>query len=406
MSKSVVISLGTGDLNNGFPNVTARLWSSGNSLPQQFIGKLPAAPTLVELCKNWQSNYKNICGRQQLRSLFMEEDDELEIDVNGITNVSVVDFQDVCLKVEKDINDWLKSSEFLNIERQLRSQLHPSEEIHFIIETNDDQLRRLPWHLWEFFKDYPQAEMALSQLEYKRREFSQPKVSKNKVRILAVLGNSQGIDLETEIRFLYSLKDAELIFLANPSRQKLNTFLWQKPGWDILFFVGHSRSEGETGRIYINENKTNNSLTIEQLEEALTTAIENGLQLAIFNSCDGLGLANTLEKLNISTVIVMREPVPNVVAQEFFKHFLQAFAVERRSLYLAVQQARRKLQGLEDDFPGASWLPVICQNPAVEPPSWLKLSGVTYQRRWQLTFFGLTSSLVLALSLVGIACWN
>jgi ABC-type dipeptide/oligopeptide/nickel transport system ATPase component len=31
---------------------------------------------------------------------------------------------------------------------------------------------------------------------------------------------------------------------------------------------------------------------------------------------------------------------------------------------------------LEDDFPGASWLPVICQNPAVEPPSWLKLGGV------------------------------
>jgi hypothetical protein len=71
----------------------------------------------------------------------------------------------------------------------------------------------------------------------------------------------------------------------------------------------------------------------------------------------------------------MREPVPNLVAEEFFKHFLEAFAVERLPLYLAVQQARRKLQGLEDDFPGASWLPVICQNPAVEPPTWLKLGG-------------------------------
>ncbi|NJR76631.1 MAG: CHAT domain-containing protein, partial [Scytonema sp. CRU_2_7] len=172
------------------------------------------------------------------------------------------------------------------------------------------------------------------------------------------------------------LLEPEIVFLVNPSRQEFNTHLWQNPGWDILFFAGHSHTEGATGRISINENQKNNSLTIEQLEEALKAAIDNGLQLAIFNSCDGLGLASALEKLNIPTVIVMREPVPNLVAQEFFKHFLKAFAVERQSLYLAAQQARRKLQGLEDDFPGASWLPVICQNPAVEPPSWLKLGGV------------------------------
>ncbi|MEC4814157.1 MAG: hypothetical protein SAK29_12910, partial [Scytonema sp. PMC 1069.18] len=146
--------------------------------------------------------------------------------------------------------------------------------------------------------------------------------------------------------------------------------------WDILFFAGHSQTEGDIGRIYINEHPTNNSLTIEQLQEALKAAIENGLQLAIFNSCDGLGLSLSLEKLNIPTTIVMREPVPNLVAEEFFQHFMAAFAIARLPLYLAVQQARRKLQGLEDEFPGASWLPVICQNPAVEPPTWLKLGGI------------------------------
>jgi WD40 repeat protein len=376
MSKSVFISLGSGDLHNGFPNVTARLWSSEKSLAQQFIGSLPAAPSLVELSKNWQSNYKNICGRQQLRSLLIEEDDELEIDEEGLTNVSVVSFDDVCQKVQEKINDWLKSSGFLNIERQLRSQLQPTEEIRLIIETNDSLIRRLPWHRWDFFNDYPRAEMALSQTEYKSRELSKSKLPRKKVRILAVLGNSQGIDLDREIKFLNTLLDAEIVFLVKPSRQEFNNVLWQNPGWDILFFAGHSQTEGATGRIYINENPKNNSLTIDQLEEALKAAIDNGLQLAIFNSCDGLGLASALEKLNIPTVIVMREPVPNLVAQEFFKHFLESFAVERLSLYLAVQQARRKLQGLEDDFPGASWLPVICQNPAVEPPIWLNLGGV------------------------------
>jgi len=87
-------------------------------------------------------------------------------------------------------------------------------------------------------------------------------------------------------------------------------------------------------------------------------------------------LALSLEKLNIPTVIVMREPVPNRVAQAFFEYFLDAFAQQRLPLHLAVQQARRKLQGLEDEFPAASWLPVICQNPALETPTWLQLGGI------------------------------
>ncbi|WP_226583785.1 nSTAND1 domain-containing NTPase [Microseira wollei] len=378
MSKTVVIHLGSGDLYSGFPRVTAQLWIAEHPRPEQFIGSLPAAPDLVNLYRNWQSIYQHLCERKQLRSSLAveEDDDELEIDQGSITNVSVVGFSEACQQLQVGINTWLNSAEFLNIDRQLRSQLDTKEEIRVIIETNDELLRRLPWHRWNWFEDYPLAEIALSRPEYKRRNSSQPKILRNQVRILAILGNSQGIDLEAETNFLKQLPDAEVEFLVNPSRSEFNAQLWNKLGWDILFFAGHSQTEGETGRIYLNENKTNNSLTIEQLQEALKAAIENGLKLAIFNSCDGLGLALALEKLNLTATIVMREPVPNRVAQDFFKQFLAAFAVERLPLYISVQQARRKLQGLEDDFPGASWLPVICMNPAVEPPTWLQLGGI------------------------------
>jgi WD40 repeat protein len=376
MTKLVVVHLGSGNLYNGFPRVIAQLWATDHSSPEQFIGSLPQAPSLIELLRNWQAIYKSICTRQHLRGSTVSEDDELEIDSYGITNVSVVGFIEISQKLHESINEWLKSKEFLNIDRQLRAQLQPTEEIRVIIETNDNLLRRLPWHLWDFFQDYPLGEMALSQPEYKRAQSSPLKVYQQKIRILAILGNSQGIELETETKFLNILADTEIVYLVKPSRKEFNTYLWQNPGWDMLFFAGHSQTEAETGRIYINENQTNNSLTIEQLEEALKQAIVHGLRLVIFNSCDGIGLAQALEKLNIPTVIVMREPVPNLVAQEFFKHFLEGFAVERLPLYLAVKQARRKLQGLEDDFPSASWLPVICQNPAVEPPSWLNLGGI------------------------------
>jgi WD40 repeat protein len=377
MSKSVVINLGAGDLNSGFPRVTVQLREAGHPLPQQFTGSLPPAPVLAELYRNWQLVYMSLSARKELLSppAREEDDDELEIDEAGITNVSQICFQEVCQKLEESLNAWLKSSDFIHIEQQLRAQLNTAEEIRVIVETGDELLRRFPWHCWDFFSDYPKAEMALSRPEYKRTQPSQPKAPREKVRILAVIGNSSGINLEAESRFLKNLPDAEVEFLVKPSRQELNTQLWNDRGWDILFFAGHSQTEGETGRIYINENQTNNSLTVGQLEEALKQAIENGLKLAIFNSCDGLGLAFALEKLNLPAVIVMREPVPNRVAQEFFKHFLEAFAEKRLPLYLAAQQARRKLQGLEDDFPGASWLPVICQNPAEEPATWLQLRG-------------------------------
>lgn len=379
MSKSVVINLGHGNLCHGFPKVTIQLWTFNQPLPEQFIGSLPPAPKLIELYHKWQLTYHGLCKSVYLRSRLAgeREDDELEIDEGAITNISTVEFQDLCQQLQESMNAWLKSEGILNASRQLRTLLNPTEEIRVILETDNEMMRRIPWYSCDLFNDYPRAEIVLSQSEYKRRELSQPQVDRKIVRILAVFGNSEGISLEVESEFIKNFPGAEPVFLVNPTRQEFNTQLWDSAGWDILFFAGHSHSEGDTGRIYINENNTNNSLTIEQLEEALKAAIDNGLRLAIFNSCDGLGLANALQKLNLPAVIVMREPVPNLVAQEFFKYFLQAFALEQLPLHLAVQQARRKLHGLEDDFPGASWLPVICINPAAEPPTWLQLSDKT-----------------------------
>jgi len=57
------------------------------------------------------------------------------------------------------------------------------------------------------------------------------------------------------------------------------------------------------------------SITIDDLKESLRTAISHGLQLVIFNSCDGLGLAKQLEDLHLPQMIVMRERVPDEVAQ-------------------------------------------------------------------------------------------
>jgi CHASE2 domain-containing sensor protein len=385
MSKSVVINLGTGDLGDGLPRVTAQVWLVEHSRPEQSIGSLPPAPCIVELYRNWRSLYHTLWAcmampkENHLRSATDHKPIDLEIDKNGITNISQASFEQLSQTLQNALNNWLQSECFLPIERHLRSRFNPMDEIRVVFETDDDLLRRLPWQHWAFFKDYPRAEMALSCPEYQFRPAA-PSLPRKKARILAVMGNSQGIELSQDSLFLQQLKDAETHFLVNPTRQEFNQQLWSETGWDMLFFAGHSRTEGDTGRIYINDQPEHNSLTIEQFAAAIEGAVSHGLKLAIFNSCDGLGLATALGRLHIPQVIVMREPVANLVAQAFFKYFLIAFAEQHLSLYLAVRQARRQLQGLEDEFPGASWLPVLCQNPSVEPSIWRDWSSQTPDR--------------------------
>ncbi len=365
MSKLVVFSFLGGDLNQGFPVVTAQLWCHNQFVPVKLTGSLPAAPELSELYRRWQLLYAAI--HQRLRSNQRIKVHSQDI----ITNISVNDFDEMCQQLQVNINAWLKFESFQNIERQLRTLLSRNDEIRVIFETNIVLLHRLPWHLWHFFEDYPKAELALSNHEYASPQVLQ-KSPTGKVKILAILGNRVGIDIDKDASLLQSLTDAQTTFLVEPTRQKLDEYLWNQD-WDILFFAGHSASiaDGEMGEICINKTET---LAISQLRNALKAAIRRGLKLAIFNSCDGIGLGRNLADLNIPQMIVMREGVPDLIAQEFLKNFLTAFA-DSKPFYLAVREARERLQGLENEFPCASWLPVICQNPTTVPTTWQELCG-------------------------------
>lgn len=366
MSKLIVLNLGKGNLHQGFPAVVAQLWQTDAPAPMQFTGGLPAAPQLEHLYQRWQQMYTALYANLGWRS---HDIADFEIEEEDITHISQAEFDHLCQELQQSLNAWLNSSPFLNIDRKLRTQLSPTEEIRCIIAAESHQVLQLPWCLWHFFDDYPQAEIALSPPEYTRSIKNYPQKTKGKVRILAILGDRHHIDLEKDQTLLQQLPNAELTFLVEPNRSQLTEQLWQS-GWDILFFAGHSSSQGK-GRMLLNSGET---LTIDQLKYGLQKAIAQGLQLAIFNSCDGLGLAQDLADLHLPQVIVMREPVPDRVAQEFLKHFLALFA-RGKTLYAAVREARQRLQSLEQDFPCATWLPIICQNPAEISPTWQDLSG-------------------------------
>ena len=373
MGKLVVIRIGEGNFELGFP-VTLDIGEEGASFHTSLPGQLPPSP-IDSLYENWQSEYrKKVSGRMTPAQVANRSDSDL-IESSNL--------------LKEELNNWLNSKTFSQIKDKFQQKLKTDDTVRVIIQTENHRLRRLPWYLWDLFDSYRLAEVALSLSEVERVDKSVK--PKPKVRILAILGDSSPgsrigirLDLNADKQFWESLPDAETVFLGDedePSREKFNEQLWDKNGWDILFFAGHSSSnpDGTTGKMYINSKE---SLTITELKYALQKAIERGLQLAIFNSCDGLGIARDLAELQIPQIIVMREPVADAVAQKFLKDFLSSFS-SGKSLYLAVREAREKLQGLENYFPCASWLPVICQNLAENPVTWQGLRGIEAGINWR-----------------------
>ncbi len=380
MNPLVVLNLGPGNCQVGFDNVTVQLSATDGQplIKCRDVGKLPAAENLPGLYSKWQRLYEalnNPLGLRLSTKDFIEFDDS-----DAITNVSRADFGDLSEQLKAEINQWLKSPEFRNIDQLLRMQLRPEENIRMIIETDDPLLQKLPWHLWTFFEHYTKAEVALSAQKYGRASQVAPKTNRQ-MRILVVLGHSDGINVQSDRRMLEEVS-AETVVLTEPQRSVLDRYLWDEQGWDILFFAGHSTSHavdekgGFQEQLYINPKE---QLSIDQLRNALRASISRGLKLAIFNSCDGLGLARALADLNLPQLIVMREPVIDPVAHTFLKNFLRLFSLGE-PFYTAVRYAREQLQGIEGEFPGASWLPVIFQNPTEAPITWTKGLGQPRQQ--------------------------
>jgi CHASE2 domain-containing sensor protein len=350
--KRVILTLMSGSFESGFP-VLLRI--QDDRQPDrgtiQAEGKLPPDFEVLNSFQAWEEVYCQLTGCCRLTPI-------TETDLPS--NISIADLAE---SFTNHFQAWLKSGdwEWQKIRECLLEHLQVDEEILVVVETQDPQLRRLPWHLWDLFSEtYPHAEVALSTIDYK--PLSVPPLQR-KPRLLAIFGNSEGIDLETDRLALERLQNVDVIPSIEPPLQKLMEQLWDR-SWDILYFAGHSLSQldGNGGFLWIRDSK----VPIAQLKNGLKEALRRGLRIAIFNSCDGLGLARELADLHIPQVVVMREPIPDEAAHEFLKYFLKAFT-QGKSLYLSVREARERLRGIEDRFPCASWLPVICQNPAELP---------------------------------------
>lgn len=388
MSKLVVLNF-DGSIDSGF-TVTLAIGQEGKSVDLGRMGTLPPATELSRCLADWQQQYNQLGINHRIKPQ--------QIIYNGV-EFSHFKLNESATTLGQMLAQWLNSPSFRPIDKHLREELNREEVIRMLICSDRPEIYQLPWCCWDLVTNYPRLEIAYSSPNFTNVPVAHQGQRHQRVRILAILGDAQGIDLEGDRSFLSDIEQAAVEFLIEPTLQELNQNLWQKT-WDIVFFAGHSNTQSRQGVLYLNSQE---QITIEQLSYGFKQAIARGLQLAIFNSCDGLGLAEELGQLFLPQSIVMRMPIPDQMAHQFVRYFLQAYA-NGNSMYLAMRQAREQLQGWEQQFPCASWLPIIYQNPAVIPPSWsdLQAKAPNWSRQPNTRQPSFTATLLMIVIAIGL----
>ena len=399
--KVAILKIGEGHIKEGFA-VNLRI-KEFNRDEIEIDGRLPAAPELSHLYEDWEDSYSihhlGCFSRQapQFRSL--------QSNKNIKTNISLKESAE---NLERYLDRWLNngSEEFRPIREGWLHHLNAEDSIRFIIQAKDKLFFHLPWHLCDLFQRYPHSDIALS-LSQKPRH-TRTTLCKSKVKILVVLGEATNINVQADLELLRDRlpTNAQLIEpLIATNRATLDAILW-KEQIDIFFFAGHSNDRDryglKAGQFYLSDDE---GLSIEDLKYSLKNAIKRGLKLAIFNSCRGVKLAQDLADLRMPAIVVMRQRIRDEVAQQFLEYFIEAFAQKKKSLYLAVREARERLHGLNNTYPCASWFPVLCQHPAADDLTWMgmvkpRFSLLRLLKKVSLVYY-LTAALTVSLAIAG-----
>jgi len=382
MAVTIVLGIGQGNFEqDGFP-VSLQIRDRGIVIKQENnCAWIPPAPKIPKLYSDLHERYNKLGQTRRL--------EPVQGQTTHVSSDEVLEAcKDAAEKLKKGLESWFENPKFQSLrDRILRAETKAvgktseveNTSVPIIIDVytgNDDQdtlLRKLPWNLWDLFKELKNAEPVLS------AKINRPSsLLTRPVRILAIFGSSESegqqgrLKLEADLDALKQLEQfgAKIHPVIEPSRSEIHYLLWEQ-SWDILFFAGHSSSEEghQNGYLQIGSRR----IAVANLAADLEQTVKQGLKLAIFNSCDGLGIANYLAYLDVPSMIVMREPVPDLVARKFLRFFLKAFSTGK-PMYLAVQEARKRLESQEEDdkypCPAASWLPIICQNPSQPELIW------------------------------------
>ena len=289
-----------------------------------------------------------------------------------------------------ELDRWLSATELNKIREQITAlaidaQQKLYSQLTLSLQCDDPELARLPWESWEISQSVRAAGLVrLCRAPGNIQEETTTYRRQGKMRLLAIIGDDTGLSFQQDLEALQSLKSIIDIQLVGwragkeiPAlRDEICRAIKDPKGWDVLFFAGHSNETEITGgELAIAPGKT---IFLSEIAPQLAVAKERGLKFALFNSCEGLSLANSLIEQGFSHVAVMREPIRNDVAQAFLGAFVKALG-GYEDVHQAMYSASRDLEAdYKIAFPSAYLVPSLFQHPNAVP---FKLTPVDLKSR-------------------------
>ena len=238
-----------------------------------------------------------------------------------------------------EFHRWLRNEQLYEIRETItnaaRNITNPNNHwVDVLLTCHTLELARLPWEAWEINTKLSAPGTRTIRLARIPNRIRSKTISpiRRKARVLAILGDDKGLNFEDDKQALRMFSNvAEVEFTGwQPGKdiaqlkQEIAEKICDRKGWDILFFAGHSNENINTGGQLSIAPQV--SIGIKDIAKPLEKARDRGLQFAIFNSCSGISIAESLIDLGLPQVAVMREPIHNQVAQEFLVQFLNSLA--------------------------------------------------------------------------------
>jgi hypothetical protein len=271
---------------------------------------------------------------------------------------------------------WLGSVELLPIRDEIQSvtfnQLSDKKLwkgnnncIDLLIACDSPDLARLPWEMWEIApKDL--VHISRTAINAGNKVMAAGTIpQRGKPRILAILADARELDLGEDGEAVKLLKKVAVVdatpFKSGDIKQEFISRLQDDRGWDALIFAGHSNETALTGgKIELAPGVT---LSISEIEDQLTQAKNRGLRVAIFNSCNGICIAESLIKLGLSQVVVMREKIHDTVAHEFLHQLCQSLA-KYKDIQTAILETCEYFETEKYAYPSAYLIPSLFRHPS------------------------------------------
>jgi hypothetical protein len=339
-------------------------WGQGRRLST----RLRMSSALMPLYSDWQraylSFYHTVRGK---------------VAAEGTITVSV-DWRSRLVEAEarllNEFHQWLQQAELCDLYRTIAQVSQESaadrEFIDVFLTCTPLKLARLPWESWELGASIASRKIRMARVPATVRQRAASVKPRSRPRILVIVGRDNQQDFTPDWQQIErSLSSADLKKITwEPEhsfaqfQQTLSQALQDTQGWDVLFFAGHSDETALTGGMI--GIAPGYSIHISEIAPQLAIARERGLQFALFNSCSGLSLSDALIDLGLSQVAVMREPVPNRVAQEFLVQFLQGLA-NYQDVHESLLSACQFLKTEKNlTYPSAHLIPSLFRYPEVE----------------------------------------